>query len=593
MISQTTRSYGQRLRRWNRISWWHSSILGVAVLALLVTAIVAALGDDPDYSGVVRDAYTGEPIGGAEVSTAGTTVTTDSEGRFSLDTALTGDISVGREDYASTQVPAPADNTTPLAIELRPTTLSGVVMNTRSGEGMPGVTVEARGPDNAAVTAVTDQEGKYLLIDVPANATITVVFDGFSAAIKEVGQNVVLDFEIRPDVVTGRVTDSSGQPVTGATVQAGEASTETDSEGNYRLGGAPESGAITVKKAGYRDASGEFDEEMTFDAVIEPFTVKAIYVTALIAQDDASWQEMLEICEQTEINAIVLDVKDNTGYVRYASQVQMAHDIGAVDPRYDLQKRLQELRDRGIYSIARVVVFEDPILAAARPDLAIKDTSTGGSWQTWNGLPWVNAHNREVWQYNIDISVEVANAGFDEVQLDYIRFPTDGLVELADYGPEYADETRSQAITGFLEQMRDALIPTGVYLAVDIFGFTLWDEGDGGIGQEVELIEPLVDVINPMIYPSHFAEGELGFDYPNDHPYEVILWSLESGRDRIGENGYKLRPWLQDFSYGPGIEYGAQEVLAQIQASDEFGSSGWMLWNAGNVYQTEALQPEQ
>lgn len=585
------RGHGQRPKRWGRISWWHSSVLWVALLALLATVLISALRDDSDYSGVVRDAYTGEPVAGAQVSTAGTTVTTDSQGRFNLDTRLAGDISVSGEAYESTQVPAPADDTAPLAIELRPTTLSGAVMNSRSGEGMPGVTVEARGPDNAAVTAVTDQEGRYLLIDVPANAGITVLFDGYSQVTKEVGHNVVLDFEIRPDVVTGRVTDPEGQPVAGATVQAGEASTETDAQGNYRLGGAPESGTIMVKKAGYSDASGEFGESMTFDAVIESFTVKAIYVTALIAQNDASWQEMLAICEETEINAVVLDVKDNTGYVRYASQVQMAHDIGAVDPRFDLQKRLQELRDRGIYSIARVVVFEDPILADARPDLAIKDSSTGGLWETWNGLHWVNGHSREVWQYNVDIAVEVANAGFDEVQLDYIRFPTDGLVEYADYGTEYGDETRTEAITGFLEQMRTALMPTGVYLAVDIFGFTLWDVGDGGIGQELELIEPLVDVICPMIYPSHFAEGELGFDYPNDHPYEVILWSLESGRERIGDKAHKFRPWLQDFSYGPGIEYGAQEVLAQINASNEFSPAGWMLWNAGNVYHMEALQP--
>jgi hypothetical protein len=518
-------------------------------------------------------------------------VTTDSEGRFTIDTALAGNISVGRKDYESTQIPMPSNQTLPLAIELRPTTLSGIVMNTKTGEGIPGVTVEARSPDNATVTAVTDEEGHYLLIDVPADATITAYFDGFSEVAKPVGENIVLDFEIRPDVVIGQVLDSAGLPVAGATVQVEDVSTETDAQGNYRLGGAPESGAIVVKKAGYRDASGEFGEEMTFNAVLEPFTVKAIYVTALIAQDDASWQEMLQIVEDTEINAIVLDVKDNTGYVRYASQVQMAHDIGAVDPRFDLQKRLEELRERDIYSIARVVVFEDPILAAARPDLAIIDVTTGGAWTTWNGLPWVNAHDRTVWQYNIDIAVEVASAGFDEVQLDYIRFPTDGIVENADYGAENANETRSEAINGFLAQMQTTLMPTGVYLAVDIFGFTLWDEGDGGIGQELELIAPLVDVICPMIYPSHFAEGELGFDHPNDHPYEVILWSLESGAERIGEDAYKLRPWLQDFSYGPGIEYGPQEVLAQIQAAEEFGSSGWMQWNAANVYHTEALQP--
>jgi hypothetical protein len=301
---------------------------------------------------------------------------------------------------------------------------------------------------------------------------------------------------------------------------------------------------------------------------------------------------MLEIADTTAVNAIVLDLKDSTGHVFYDSQVPLVAQIGALSPMFDVNQRLQEMNERDIYTIARIVVFEDPLLAEARPDVAIKDALTGGPWMTWNGLAWVNAHNREVWQYNIALAEEAANLGFDEIQLDYIRFPSDGDLDLADYGAEYANETRLDAITGFLGQMRDALKPTGALLAVDIFGLTMWDDDDGGIGQNFRAIAPLVDIVCPMIYPSHFYPGDLGFDVPNNHPYEVILRSLQNGAQMVPEGADKLRPWLQDFSYGEGIEYGDTEVSEQIRAAEEFGANGWMLWSPGNVYHVGGIASE-
>jgi hypothetical protein len=270
----------------------------------------------------------------------------------------------------------------------------------------------------------------------------------------------------------------------------------------------------------------------------------------------------------------------------------MADQIGAKSVTFDVKKRLQEMKDHDIYSIARIVCFEDPILAEARADLAIHDSTTGGLWTTWNGLAWVNAHQREVWQYNIDLAKEAAQLGFDEVQLDYIRFPSDGLLENADYGPDYANETRLQAITGFLGQMQAAIKPTGSLVAVDLFGITMWYDDDGGIGQNLKAIAPLVDIICPMIYPSHFAPGEMGFDIPNNHPYEVIKQSLAHGASMDPDAAHKLRPWLQDFSYGEGIDYGEAEVAAQIQAADEYDGNGWLLWSPSNEYHTGALSPE-
>ncbi|HMM42382.1 MAG TPA: putative glycoside hydrolase, partial [Thermomicrobiales bacterium] len=328
------------------------------------------------------------------------------------------------------------------------------------------------------------------------------------------------------------------------------------------------------------------------DARLADNRIKAIYVSGPVGGNDALWAEKLQIVESTEVNAIVLDLKDSTGQVFYDTNVAMASTIDAKNPKFDVQTRLKEMKDRGIYTIARIVCFEDPLLANARNDLAIHDVTTGGLWTTWNGLAWVNAHQREVWQYNIDLAVEAANLGFDEIQLDYIRFPSDGLLENADYGDQYANEPRLDAITGFLGQMQAALKPTGSLLAVDIFGLTMWDDGDGGIGQNFAAIAPLVDIVCPMIYPSHFYPGDLGLDIPNNHPYEVIHSSLVNGAAKMPDAAYKLRPWLQDFSYGEGIEYGDAEVAAQIQAADDFGGNGWMLWSPSNEYHVGGIAPE-
>ena len=584
---------GQRpRRRWERISWWYSLILIAPIIGLLLTAAFQSGDSDVgDVDGTVRDAYTGSPVSGAEISASGSSSTSNGDGEFSIPDGEATAFSVSREDYEPTQVTV-TPGAEQIDVQLRPNTLRGQVTNERTGEPVEGATVIASGDDDATVTAITDAEGEYVLTNVPRNATLVVEYEGFTSATNEVGQNSQLDLAILTDALTGLVTDENGAPLPDATVQVGTAVTTTGADGTYRLSGVPLEGVVVIKKSGYREATGDLPENMKFDAQLSSFAVKSLYATALTVANTESWNGLLEIADTTEVNAMTIDLKDSSGFVFYETKVQLAHDIGAVNPLYDPVAKIQEMKDRGIYTIARIVVFEDPILAEQRPDLAIRDINTGGSWVTWDGLAWVNAHQREVWEYNIQLAVEAANLGFDEIQLDYIRFPTDGTLETADYGSAFEGETKADAITEFLRQMRDALAPTGAYLAVDIFGFTLWEESDGGIGQQLERIEPYVDVINPMIYPSHFHPGAMGFDIPNDHPYEVILWSLQSGAERIGDKSYKFRPWLQDFSYGAGIEYGPAELRAQIQAAEDFGSSGWLVWNAANVFSTEAFEPE-
>jgi hypothetical protein len=594
LISEPEYGRQQPRRRWERVSWWYSLILVVPIVGFLITAAFQSAGnsDEEQMSGFVRDAYTGSPVSGAEVSASGLTATSNGNGEFRLPDPDAQQISVSREDYEPTQVTL-TPGTDRVEVELRPTTLQGVVTNERTGSAVEGAIVMAVGDGEATVTAVTDSNGTYVLTNVPRNAIITVEYDGFTSASSEAGRNLELDFVIRTDALTGRITDQDGNPLEDVTVQIGTSVVLTDADGNYRLNGVPVEGVVVAKKSGYREAHSELPADMRFDAQLERFIVRSLYATALTVAHGPSWNGLLEIADTTEINAMVVDLKDSSGRVFYDTEVQLAHDIGAVHPILDPEQTLEDLHSRGMYSIARIVVFEDPILADQRRDLAIRDATTGGLWVTWDGLAWVNAHQRDVWDYNIAIAVEAANMGFNEIQLDYIRFPTDGVLETADYGSDFAGESASDAITEFLRQMRDALAPTGAYLAVDIFGFTLWEESDGGIGQQLEKIEPYVDVINPMIYPSHFHPGAMGFDIPNNHPYEVILWSLQSGAERIGDKSHKFRPWLQDFSYGEGIQYGPDELRAQIQAAEDFGASGWLVWNAANVFSVEAFAPAE
>lgn len=585
------RSRRRRQRPWDQVSWWYSLLLVVPLIGFVATILWSSSAEDDGLSGVVRDAFTGEPLSGAIVSTANATATTDGDGSFSVDDLTANSLMISREEYASTQVTvnAPGDD---LDVTLRPTTIRGVVRNEKTDDPMPGITVTLTGPDGQSRSVVTSDAGEYVLDNVPESGTVAVVFDGVTVGLRELGSDREFDFEIRPEVLTGRITDTNGDPVAGAEVSIGEARDETDVDGTFRIPAVPEEGTITVRKPGFVDLTAELPEDLVFDAQLDEFSIRALYATASTTASDERWAELVEIADDTVVNALVVDLKDSTGRVFYDSQVPMVDQIGAEAAMFDVEARLEEMQDKGIYSIARIVVFEDPLLAGQRPDLAIRDVTTGGLWTTWDGLEWVNPHERQVWEYNIAIATEAARLGFDEIQLDYVRFPSDGLLENADYGAEYADESHLDAITAFLGQMDTALEPTGTYLAVNIPGLTLWDDGDGGIGLNVAAIAPYVDVVSPMIYPSHFYPGDLGLDIPNNHPYAVVLRSLQNGAEKLPEAARKLRPWLQDFSYGEGIEYGDAEVAAQIQAAEEFGGSGWMIWSPDNVYHTGGIASE-
>lgn len=568
------------------------TFMSVGVLAFAAVLFVLLR---PTIGGTVVDDYSGEPLADVRVSFGDQRTTTGDDGSF---------IFTPRRTAAKLAVDSPPGydcnerNINPgeqhLRIACRPTTLAGTIRRKHADTPLQGIAIRASNDqDQTSSEATTDENGWYELLDVPGNARLIVEGPGFARQEVEIGRTTVFDLDLRPDVITGTVKAQGGGPIPGATVGVVGAIATTAQDGTYTLSGVPEEARIAARAPGYRSRQIEPGDDPRIDFVLEPLVVKAIYLTPDAVIEDAKFNELLALVDRTELNAMVIDFKDESGWLLHESQVPLAREIGAVHPRYDLSARLKTLHEHNVYAIARVVCMFDATLATEKPEWAVRNNKTGGVWKNANGVAWANAMRPEVWHYNTAIAVEAAQLGFDEIQYDYVRFPTDGDMDAIDLGAPDSSATRTDAIHNFLKMTHDALGQYGVALGADIFGIALWDPGDNGIGQQLERIAPVVDYICPMIYPSHFTAGSLGYDLPNNYPYEVILESLQHGDSRIADARVKFRPWLQDFTYGPGIDYGPDEVRAQIKATYDFGASSWMLWNAQDTFTEGALLPER
>lgn len=325
-----------------------------------------------------------------------------------------------------------------------------------------------------------------------------------------------------------------------------------------------------------------------------PDHIRGLYVNAWAAGSQRRMTEMLEIVATTEVNSLVIDIKDATGFISHATDVPLAKVIGAdgeIRIR-DLPGLLDRLEEAGVYPIARIVVVKDPLLAAARPETAVQDTA-GGIWMDSKGIIWQNLFNEDLWSYNIALAREVAQMGFPEVQWDYIRFPdapASDMDRAVFVGGE--DRRRVDAVRGFLSYAEQRLADLPVRSTADVFGVTTSFRRDIGIGQLWETFIDVVDAALPMVYPSHYWEGSFGYTDPNAYPYEVVYAALRDAlrRSDAVEGAGLTRPWLQDFSLGSPV-YGPAEVRAQIQATYDVGLDGWILWNASTRYSIAALEP--
>jgi hypothetical protein len=345
-----------------------------------------------------------------------------------------------------------------------------------------------------------------------------------------------------------------------------------------------------------RTAASKDSSPAPLPLMARPEVVRGLYVNRWAALGERMWQ-LIDVAKRTEVNALVIDVKDDRGFMLYRSGVPLARDIGADTNSPMSAKRLRAIIDtmraHDIFPIARIVVAKDPLLAQAKPEWAVKRKSDGTPWLDKNGRPWLDPHHREIWTYAADIGDEAIALGFGEVQFDYVRFPDEPrLIREADF-PLAQGRVRAQVIREQLGHLRGRYAARKVPMAIDVFGLTATDSTDMGIGQKWELFVDQADVVLPMTYPSHYAPGTYGLGNPNANPYAVLDHSLRDAKRRSAgiPGAGQLVPWYQDFTLGPP-RYGAQHVRAQMQAGYDNGVRGWMLWNPGSRYTIDALRPE-
>jgi len=328
-----------------------------------------------------------------------------------------------------------------------------------------------------------------------------------------------------------------------------------------------------------------------------PDTLRGLYVNRWAALG-SKLDRLINVARTTEINALVIDVKDDRGFVLYRSSVPLAREIGAdtADGHWMSRTRLRAALDtmsaHGIYPIARIVVAKDPLLAQKKLDLAIKRKSDLKPWLDKNGNPWLDPHQRAVWQYAADLAREAYELGFSEVQFDYVRFPDEKRLITETVYPLANGRSRAQVIRDQLGFVRAALKPRGIRVTADVFGLTATDTTDMGIGQRWEMFVDQVDVVLPMIYPSHFARGTYRIRNPNAHPYATINRALKDAIARSDSvpNAALIIPWYQDFTLG-APRYGAPQIRAQKKAGYDNGFQSWILWNPKSNYTLAALEP--
>ncbi len=314
---------------------------------------------------------------------------------------------------------------------------------------------------------------------------------------------------------------------------------------------------------------------------ILPGSQKGLYMTGYSMGNENTRKHIYDIIKKTELNSIVFNVKDDEGYINYETANDFAVKSGAKNTLYDIKKIISEMDSEGIYSIARIVVFKDPLIAKKYPEMAIKDSRNGNPLYS-EGSYWPDIYCRDYWDYIIEIALEVSELGVDEIQFDYIRGPARGNIKYADYSFNKDNMPKSEAISNFLKKAKDALTEKNVRISADFFGFALIENNDQGIGQMIQEIAPYLDYLYPMVYPSHYSKGFIGFDSPENHPFEVVKYTLEKGASKIKDTDCLMIPWLQAF--GLDVKYTKADILSQISASELLGINGYLFWNASNNY---------
>lgn len=583
-------------RRPVRPNRWLSLIV-LAAVALAVAPYHLLLPKVP-LSGVIRDGVSAEPIRGARVRLGTTTTTTAADGSFAIERAsLAERLYVEADGYHAAQVaPWPPRGQ---QVRLTPRTFALSVRDAETNAPIPDAVAIAEGVRLSPV-----ELGRFRAEPAREGVSLTISATGYrSTVVRYRGEGEVVA-ALQPRILGTVVDGATGRPVGGAFLAHGDVAVTTDAGGTFELESRP-AGPLRVLAPGYRRAELDASQDRTLVARLEPLVVRALYLTYFGVGDLGLRQNVVGLAERTEVNAVVIDVKGDRGRLSYRSAVPLAQAIGAnAQPTVpNVGELLADLKGRGIYTIARIVVFRDDVLARnghlAGLDVAVKDRSGQRPWADGEGMAWVDPLRPEVWEYNIALAREAAEMGFDEVQFDDVRFPADGPGTAS--GPAHfsriwvSEQDRIEAIGGFLRRARDEVRLAGAFVGANVFGYAAWNDGDEGIGQDVAVLAGAVDYLCPTLFPSSFRAGLPGlvpFPQVVARPYEVAFESVRRARARVEPHGAVLRPWLQyfdDYAWQTGRAYRAAEIDAQRRGAAAAGATGWMMWDPSNRYSRGGL----
>lgn len=371
------------------------------------------------------------------------------------------------------------------------------------------------------------------------------------------------------------------KPIKGAFVSDTKQDIITDNNGSFSIKTSDDT--VHIKSYGYRPFSVKTDTNETL-LKLSPINVKALYLTFWGANNNSkTLKNLLKIVDNTEINAVVVDVKNEYGSTVFLTDFKQANSYGAHLKRTnrDIKKFIQIMKEHNIYTIARIVTFKDELQASHNTDYAIKKIKTGKIWRNSDNMAWVDPFDIRSHKYTIEIAKESAKVGFDEINFDYVRFPAkSGL----DFKKENTQKNRIEAIASFLELAKKELRPYGVFISADTYGNVCWSKNDNNIGQTIQSLAKHVDYLAPMLYPSGFASGSFNVNHPAKHPYIVIYRSIKHIEKIIPPK--RIRPWLQNFrDYNKQrVHYKKYEITQQIKASKDMKTNGYMMWSPSSKY---------
>ena len=378
-------------------------------------------------------------------------------------------------------------------------------------------------------------------------------------------------------------TNGSAAPSTAAGVASAKgngsaAAADSSAQGNAGARGAATTPAPTASGAAAAGSASAVAKDLPI--------VRGLYVNRFAAQSARRMRRLIDIADTTEINAFVIDVKDEFGLNIPSDDPMVKKNAGAAGVIPNVRALLDTLKAHDILAVARIVVFKDSVAARVNPSHVIRKTD-GTPWRDKQGLTWVNPYDEEIWEYNFRVAEEAIRLGFGEIQFDYIRFPEPYKSLPAQVFPNEKGRSKPEVLAQFLRTANARFDKLGIHTTADVFGLVTTVRGALEIGQDWEMLSPTVDVMLPMTYPSHYPRGAFGVARPNAEPYKIQYTAIARARERdakLGITGEHVRPWIQAFSLGQP-KYDASHVKEQMRAIYDAGYNGWVWWHPGSIYE--------